>query len=69
MDQGGVDAPTHLSVCFYFCTGGRGRAGGGVDLSPNNTRSLRVLGSFVLRKYICAVCRRACMHEERVLEV
>lgn len=61
--------PTSLCVFIFVQGGGRGRAGGGVDLSPNNTRSLRVLGSFVLRKYICAVCRRACMHEERVLEV
>lgn len=33
-------------------------------MSPNSTRSLRV-PEFVLRKYICAVCRRACTHEER----
>lgn len=64
---GGVDAPptttTSLSVFIFVQGGGGDGEGGGADLSPNNTLAPGVW-EFVLRKYICAVCRRACMHEE-----
>lgn len=67
MDQGGVDAPTHLSVCFYFCTGGEGAGGRVAAWTCHLTTRARSGCSGVLfweNTYAPCAGVRACMKSE-----